>query len=62
MQAKEAAAGEENLKAGQDFLAANKSEDGVIETAKASSTAWTGKVTATAPTPTTASPSTTTAR
>lgn len=33
MQAKEAAAGEENLKAGQDFLAANKSEDGVIETA-----------------------------
>jgi len=33
MQAKEAAAGDENLKAGQDFLAANKSEDGVIETA-----------------------------
>lgn len=33
MQAREAAAGEENLKAGQDFLAANKSEDGVIETA-----------------------------
>ena len=33
MQAKEAAAGEENLKAGQDFLAANKGEDGVIETA-----------------------------
>ena len=31
MQAKEAA-GEENLKAGQDFLAANKGEDGVIET------------------------------
>lgn len=33
MQDREAAAGEENLKAGQDFLAANKAEDGVIETA-----------------------------
>ena len=33
MQDREAAAGEENLKAGQDFLAANKAEEGVIETA-----------------------------
>ena len=33
MQAREAAAGEENLKAGQDFLAENKGKDGVIETA-----------------------------
>ena len=29
----EAAAGDENLKAGQDFLAANKGEEGVVETA-----------------------------
>lgn len=33
MQDREAAAGEENLKAGQDFLAANKAEEGVVETA-----------------------------
>ena len=33
MQAREAMAGEENLKAGQDFLAENKGKDGVIETA-----------------------------
>ena len=33
MQDREAAAGEENLKAGQDFLAANKGEEGVVETA-----------------------------
>jgi FKBP-type peptidyl-prolyl cis-trans isomerase FklB len=33
MQEREAAAGGENMKAGQDFLAANKNEEGVIETA-----------------------------
>ncbi len=33
MQAREAAAGDENLKAGQAFLAENKGQDGVIETA-----------------------------
>jgi len=32
MQAKEAAAGEDNLKAGQAFLEANRSKDGVVET------------------------------
>ena len=33
MQAREAAAGDENLKAGQAFLAENKGKEGVIETA-----------------------------